>query len=162
MALHPFSTYLDGDLDGQRGQGSRYWPGFTCAAVLAVAAAAAVLPLLAGVLRRPGYCSVVSGDEYGSSSLSLTPRGPASGGGGTRVWWGTQGRDSRARPEQGHRSTAWSMSMMHITRMQRPGCHGFLQCHEFILDRCNVRGLRAASAFMPTAYQQRQAERANM
>ena len=38
----------------------------------------APLPPLAGVLGRPGYCSVVSGDEYGSSSLSLTPRGPVS------------------------------------------------------------------------------------
>jgi len=43
------------------------------------AAACALAPPPGAVLGRPGYCSVVSGDEYGSSSLSLTPRGPAVG-----------------------------------------------------------------------------------
>ena len=49
----------------------------TFAAVAGAAGCALLLPPPGAVLGRPGYCSVVSGDEYGSSSLSLTPRGPA-------------------------------------------------------------------------------------
>ena len=51
--------------------------GIPTLAAVAGVAGCAFAPPPGAVLGRPGYCSVVSGDEYGSSSLSLTPRGPA-------------------------------------------------------------------------------------